>query len=178
LLLVALALSLWSHRRERAPLPAPVRASEASSSNGTPGGTGGKSDISASTAPPSTSAQASPTNAQPGAAPAPRNASVSSGSPSSALNPGEFSVAIHAREDSWISINADGKTSSELLVTGSDRTVRARQEIIARVGNAGGVDLRFNGKKVDTDGQFGDVETLTFGPGGLVPSTPSSPSTH
>jgi cytoskeleton protein RodZ len=95
-----------------------------------------------------------------------------------ALNLGEFSVAIHAREDSWISINADGKTSSELLAAGSDRAIRARKEIIARVGNAGGVDLRFNGKKIDTGGQFGDVETLTFGPRGLLPPMPSTPSTH
>jgi cytoskeleton protein RodZ len=194
LLLVALVLSLWSHRRrEQVSLPAPVSASETASSVGMPSGAG---DTSGASSPTASSAQPSPASTQPGVLPAPRRTSVSSGSPASsagqksqdqrsqdaviapALNPGEFSVAIHAREDSWISINADGKTSSELLAAGSDRAIRARKEIIARVGNAGGVDLRFNGKKIDTGGQFGDVETLTFGPRGLLPPMPSTPSTH
>ncbi|MGB9233137.1 MAG: DUF4115 domain-containing protein, partial [Terriglobales bacterium] len=91
--------------------------------------------------------------------------------------PGEFTVVIHAREESWISISADGKTTaSELLEAGSERIVRGRKEVIVKAGNAGGVTFQFNGKKLDTGGDYGEVKTVTFGPGGLLPTAPP-PST-
>ena len=55
--------------------------------------------------------------------------------------------------------------------------MRGRKEIIVKVGNAGGVALRFNGKKLDTGGDFGEVKTITIGPGGLVPNAPTPAST-
>ena len=96
----------------------------------------------------------------------------------SAVNPGEFAVVVHAREESWISITADGKAvESELLLAGSERNVQARRNITIKVGNAGGIDLQFNGKKIATVGDFGEVKTVTFGPGGVLPNAPASAST-
>ena len=84
---------------------------------------------------------------------------------------------IQAREESWISITADGRAiSSELLSAGSERTVRGRKEIIVKAGNAGGVDFRFNGQKLDIGGEFGEVKTVTFGPRGILPNAPAPPS--
>ncbi len=95
-----------------------------------------------------------------------------------AASPGEFTLVIQAREDSWISITSDGKTvSSELLLAGSQRTVRGRKEIIVKAGNSGGIDFRLNGSKLDTGGESGEVRTLTFGPGGILPNAPVQPST-
>ena len=75
-------------------------------------------------------------------------------------------------------ITADGKAiSSDLLPADSEREIRGRKEIIVRTGNAGAVDFRFNGKKVDTGGDYGEVKTVTFGPHGILPSAPPPPST-
>jgi cytoskeleton protein RodZ len=95
-----------------------------------------------------------------------------------AATPGEFTVLIEVREESWLSITADGKTvPSELLAAGDQRSIRGRKEIIVKAGNAGGVDFRFNGKKLDTGGEYGEVKTITFGPQGIVPTAPVPPPT-
>ncbi len=95
-----------------------------------------------------------------------------------AATPGEFTVVIQAREDSWISITVDDEiVSSGLLLAGSQRTVRARKEIIVKAGNSGGIDFRLNGVKLDTGGEPGEVRTLTFGPRGILPNAPAPPST-
>jgi cytoskeleton protein RodZ len=182
LLVIALALSLWSHRRRehtRQPVqPAPTTATTQSS--------GGSSE---------NSAAGSPTTGSPGSGlqPAPAPASASSGkavapntqglapknllAASPAATPGEFMVVIQTREESWISITADGKTApSELLPAGSERAIRGRKEVIVKAGNSGGVDFRFNGKKLDTGGDYGEVKTITFGPQGIMPGAPAPPS--
>ena len=168
LLVVALALSFWSHRRREhareavRPTPATTQAS----------GQASVSDL------PTTS---SPTNGSPTEVPAPAVVPKTShdlAPASPAANPGEFTVVIQAREESWTTITADGRTiSSELLPAGSERVVRGRKEITVRTGNAGGVDFRFNEKKVDTGGDYGEVKTVTFGPRGILPNPPQPPST-
>jgi cytoskeleton protein RodZ len=168
LLVVALALSFWSHRRRehrQAVLPTPgTTATQVS------GGASGEDGVAGS---PTTS---SPTRV-PAPSPVPK-ISHDSATASPAAIPGEFTVVIQAREESWTTITADGKTvSSELLLAGSERVVRGRKEIIVRTGNAGAVDFRFNEKKVDTGGDYGEVKTVTFGPHGILPSAPPAPST-
>jgi cytoskeleton protein RodZ len=195
LLVVALALSFWSHRRREH-----TRQSDRSgevSVGVSPGASGGTSvgtsvEESGAGSPPSGSPTSgsprevlsttnSPTTASPNgeSGPSPVTKTSHDLAPASpAATPGEFTVVIQAREDSWISITADGKTiSSELLPPGSERVARGRKEIIVRAGNAGGVDFRFNGKKLDTGGEYGEVKTVTFGPRGILPSAPPPPST-
>jgi cytoskeleton protein RodZ len=175
LLAVALALFLWSHRqRERAkqlpaatpsssaaPLPATPFSGEASAENSgapsLPGRSPSSSSSTASTAPRNLASQALPTD--PAA-------------------PGEFTVVIQAREESWISVTADRKAvASELLAAGGELQVRGRTEIIVKAGNAGGVDFRFNGTKLNTGGEYGEVKTVTFGLRGIVPNAPEPPAT-
>ncbi len=170
LLVVALALSFWSHRRREhtrqtaRPTPATVATQVSGQVSG--------SDL------PTTS---SPTTGSPTGVSAPSLVSKTShdaATASPAATQGEFTVVIQAREESWTTITADGKTiSSELLPAGSEREIRGRKEIIVRTGNAGAVDFRFNGKKVDTGGDYGEVKTVTFGPHGILPSAPPPPST-
>ncbi len=169
LLVVALALSFWNHRRREhpgPPAPPTPTATETQSpapqlsggASGQPNGTSSSMGGSAKSVPPKTSQGLAP------AVPA--------------ASPGEFTLVIQAREDSWISITSDGKTvSSELLLAGSQRTVRGRKEIIVKAGNSGGIDFRLNGSKLDTGGESGEVRTLTFGPGGILPNAPVQPST-
>jgi cytoskeleton protein RodZ len=165
LLAVTLALYLWSHyRREHSkqsvPTPATAAPSPATQSSSEVFGktTGGVSPGSASSV----------------TAKTPQNVSAST----RAAVAGEFTVAIQAREESWISITVDGKTiSSELLDADGERSANGRKEIIVKIGNAGGVDLKFNGKKLDTVGEFGEVKTVTFGPHGILPNAPVPAST-
>ena len=170
LLVVALALSFWSHRRREHTRQAdrPTPATAATQVSGQVSG----SDL------PTTG---SPTTSSPARVSAPSAVPKTShdlAPASPAATPGEFTVVIQAREESWTTITADGKTvSSELLPAGSERVVRGRNEIIVRIGNAGGVDFRFNEKKVDIGGDYGEVKTITFGPRGVLSNAPPPPST-
>ena len=181
LLVVALALSFWSHReRERSrqavrPTPTTGTAPSSVAAGGAASG-GANPDIGARSPTAGSPTNVAPTGeSAPSAAPkTPTDLSAAAAAP--AVTPGEFTVIIHAREDSWVTVTADGKTlSSELLATGSDRSVQGRKEIMVRAGNSGGIDFRFNGKKLDTGGTPGEVTTVTFGPGGLLSSAPSPP---
>ncbi len=198
LLVVALALFFWSRQREhrkqslRTSDPATsaqasgegsnssaVNASSLTSSLGTPQSTPTSSSVPANSASGISapakrpSQKAEPQRAGAGTTPAPQTQAAL---PPAA--PGEFTVVVHAREESWISISADGKhISSEVLAPGTDRVVRGRREVTVKAGNAGAVDLQFEGKKLAVGGDYGEVKTVTFGPRGMLPSAPPSQST-
>ena len=84
---------------------------------------------------------------------------------SSSANNGQFTVIVKAREQSWVSIKADGQTITErVLSAGEEETATAAKEIMLTVGNAAGVDVKFNGTPQGTLGAKGTVRTLTFTP--------------
>jgi cytoskeleton protein RodZ len=184
LLVVAIALSFWSHRRrehQRPSVPSTATAPATQSAAAPPSGASGKNkntDIAKGAA---SATSASPTTGSPAGRSATSAVSKTSqdltpATPAAA--PGEFTVVIQAREESWISITADGRTvSSELLSAGGERAVHGRKEIMVKAGNAGGVDFRFNGQKLDIGGESGEVKTVSFGPHGIVPNAPAPPST-
>ena len=92
---------------------------------------------------------------------------------------GEFTVVILAREDSWISITADGKPIiEETLVAEDQRAVHAQKEVIIKAGNTGALDFVFNGKKLNSQGDYGEVKTLTFRSTGLQPTPRAAPITQ
>jgi len=167
LLIVALALSFWNHHRrentkQAVPATPPAVAKQVS-------GHGSGSD---------SPTASSPTTGSPAGVSVPPVPKTSHdlATASSGPTPGEFTVVIRAREESWTTITADGKTiSSELLAAGSERSVRGRKEIIVRTGNAGAVDFQFNGRKLATGGEYGEVKTVTFGPQGILPAAPPQP---
>jgi len=170
LLVVALALSFWSHRR-REHIRQTVGPNPAASATQVSGEVSG-SDL-PTTGSPTTN---SPTGVSAPSAVPKTSHDLAPASP--AATPGEFTVVIQAREESWTTITADGKTiSSELLPAGSERVVRGRKEITVKTGNAGGVYFRFNEKKVDVGGDYGEVRIVTFGPRGILPNAPPPPST-
>lgn len=82
-------------------------------------------------------------------------------------------VLITAREDSWLSISVDGEiVTRALLAAPAQKSVRAEKEIVIKAGNIGALDFEFNGKKLPTQGDYGEVKTLTFDAHGLQPSAP------
>ncbi|MBZ5614116.1 MAG: DUF4115 domain-containing protein [Acidobacteriia bacterium] len=185
LLVVALALSFWSHSRwehQRPPVQ-PTATTTAPSALATPppgevsGGVSGNAKVPgapSAVSPSQTTGSAAGGPAKPAA---PRTSQDLTPAVPAAV-PGEFTVVIQAHEESWISIIADGRTvSSELLPAGGERAVHGRKEIIVKAGNVGGVDFQFNGQKLKVGGESGEVKTVTFGPRGILPNAPAAPST-
>jgi cytoskeleton protein RodZ len=181
LLVIALALSVWTHqKRDARAVSTPVVTPSASQSPA-PSGSGMPANTTnaVNAKPPQTNAaeKANPRptistekkiEGGPQASPGAMTPNLQSSAPQS----GQFTVLIQAREDSWVSITADGKTiASYLLSAGEQRAVHGRQSVIIKAGNAGGLDVLFNGQKVGPQGASGEVKTLIFGPAGLDASS-------
>jgi cytoskeleton protein RodZ len=78
-----------------------------------------------------------------------------------------FSVVIKAKESSWVSIAADGRTLWEgTLNPNNQRSVTADKELILKTGNAAGLEVSYNGKALGNLGKDKQVRTLTFNPAG------------
>lgn len=90
---------------------------------------------------------------------------------------GNLLVVIKAREDSWLSISVDGEIVTKALLTApAQKSVRAEKEIVIKAGNVGALDFEFNGQKLPTQGDYGEVKTLTFDAHGLQASAPQPES--
>jgi cytoskeleton protein RodZ len=77
-------------------------------------------------------------------------------------------LAIRANQETWVSMEVDGKPyMDEVLIAGNERTVRAHESIVLKTGNAGGLEVSYNGKPSTPVGKEGQVRTLTFTPEGL-----------
>ena len=76
-------------------------------------------------------------------------------------------VEIHANEDAWLSVIADGKTMMEgVLPATSTKKFRAQKNIYFTTGNAGGVEVSYNGRPLPPLGTSNEVKSLTFTPNG------------
>ena len=79
-----------------------------------------------------------------------------------------FTVFIKAKENSWVSIVADGKTRWEgVLDANMERSIKAGKELVVKTGNAGGLEISYNGKPLGALGKEKQVRTLTFNMAGL-----------
>ena len=78
-----------------------------------------------------------------------------------------FFVIIKAKEDAWISVMADGRRVSHgILKADKERLFRAAKQIVVKTGNAGGIDVYFNGKPLGAIGNESEARTLMFTPTG------------
>jgi cytoskeleton protein RodZ len=175
LLIIAFGFAVWGfHSREKraqpvsAPQPADAASStttSASVNDGEPPQPVAPENSKAapqSTAPPEVAASASP---------APTHLAPQ--------DPGAFLVQIKAREDSWLVVSADGKEiMQDTLHASAEKSVGARNQIVIKTGNAGALDISFNGRKLPTQGSDNEVKTLLFDPNGLrSPGTQARPGT-
>ena len=77
-------------------------------------------------------------------------------------------LELYAREQTWLVIAPDGKQIfNGVLRANESKTVGARESARIKVGNAGGLDVRFNGKPVGELGPRGKVRVLLIGPDGV-----------
>jgi hypothetical protein len=177
LLLIAFGFAVWGfHSREKTAEPGSVAR---------PADSGTSTTYSASVdhGEPQTVAPENTAVSKP-AVPAQAAADASAAqTPSAPQDAGAFLVQIKAREDSWLVVSADGKEiMQDTLRASAEKSVGARNQIVIRTGNAGALDISFNGRKLPAQGSDKEVKTLTFDPNGLRspaqvrPETP--PDTH
>jgi cytoskeletal protein RodZ len=88
-------------------------------------------------------------------------------------------LTLHALDEVWLSASIDGQPVREdTLFYGNRRTLLAKEKIILKVGNAGSLEVSFNGKRLPSLGNDGQVKTLVFLPSGLEPPPPPTPRTR
>ncbi len=83
---------------------------------------------------------------------------------SSPADPGDkFTLELSAIEPAWLSIVADGKPSFKgILEKAETRVLEGYRSARIRTGNAGGVEVVFNGKPLGALGPRGQVRTILF----------------
>jgi hypothetical protein len=74
-----------------------------------------------------------------------------------------FQLTVRAKDRAWISIKSDGKSVVRgILKPPEVKTIRAADQVIFYTGNAGAVDLAFDGKSIPLAGGQNDTRTLVF----------------
>ena len=72
---------------------------------------------------------------------------------------------VSATETTWLSITSEGKNIfSGILEPSQTKTLRASDMAKMKVGNAGGLDVRLNGKSIGPIGPRGQVREILFTP--------------
>jgi hypothetical protein len=78
---------------------------------------------------------------------------------------GKIKLQVTAKEDTWLRITVDGKVTVErVLARGESSLAAANGSAKILLGNAGGVDIRFNGADIGMVGPRGQVRTVDFTP--------------
>jgi hypothetical protein len=96
-------------------------------------------------------------------APAVANASLHNAAMQSTDDPNEVVLNLSATEETWLSITSHGKVIfSGILQPSESRTLKGGEVATMKIGNAGGVDIQWNGKSIGTIGPRGQVRTVRF----------------
>ena len=94
----------------------------------------------------------------------------------SANNPNAqpFEVTVRAKDRAWVSIKSDGKYTVRGIISPPDvKTVRATDQIVFWTGNAGAVEISFNGQRVPLEGGPNTEGVLVFNSHGVVIPKPA-----
>ncbi len=80
----------------------------------------------------------------------------------------EMILQIKAVERTWVAVQIDGQPVREATFwPGESYTYRAAKQIQLVLGNAGGLEMTFNEKRLEKIGESGEVFDLTFTPQGI-----------
>ncbi len=81
-----------------------------------------------------------------------------------------FEVTVRAKDRARVEIKSDGKVLLSGVMNPSDvRTIHASSKVVFWTGNAGEVEISFNGKNVPLNGGENDEQVLVFNSHGLMP---------
>jgi len=90
-----------------------------------------------------------------------------------------FSLQLRAVEEVWVRIQVDGQLEKEMtLKPGETTSHRALKQISLLVGNAGGLDLIFQGKTLQRFGRSGEVVDLIVTPQGVEAKRSEKPRSN
>ncbi len=88
-----------------------------------------------------------------------------------------LSLRLKAVEETWVSLEVDGQPGKGMtLKPGEGISIQGSDRIRMILGNAGGLDLTFNGKMLEKFGKSGEVLTLTFTSSGVEVKRPERPN--
>lgn len=77
----------------------------------------------------------------------------------------QHKIIITAKAECWIHSTADNTETRQFsLRKGETFALTFKKNLVLRLGNAGGVSIRYNGEDMPAPGQMGQVRTLTFPP--------------
>jgi cytoskeleton protein RodZ len=80
-----------------------------------------------------------------------------------------FEVVIRPKDRAWVSVKSDGNIVVRGIIKPPDvKTIRATGQIVFWTGNAGAVDVSFNGKSVPLPGDSNQEGVLVFDSQGVV----------
>jgi cytoskeleton protein RodZ len=72
-------------------------------------------------------------------------------------------VTIIARDECWIDVSVDGGGTKGIMLTKGKRFVgNFNESLLVRLGNAGGVEVRYDDKEYPLQAGHGEVKTLKF----------------
>ena len=93
-----------------------------------------------------------------------------------AETPGQtpFEITVRPKDRAWVSIKADGNFVVRGIIKPPDvKTIRATDQVVFYTGNAGAVEVAFDGKSVPISGGANDEQVLVFDSRGLLPKAPA-----
>lgn len=86
---------------------------------------------------------------------------------------GALHIALTAEEETWVRATANGKVVfSGVIQANETKALSAGDTVTLRIGNAGGVAIRLNGKAIPAVGAKGQVRTVQLSPDGAVQVAP------
>ncbi len=95
-------------------------------------------------------------------------ASSVSGAAEAAAGP-SFEVVIRPKDSAWVSVKSDGKFVVRGIIRPPDvKTIHATNQVVFWTGNAGAVDVSFNGKNVPLPGDANQEGVLVFDSRGVM----------
>ena len=96
-------------------------------------------------------------------APEPGLRAVSDNLTPNAASDSTVALSLSATEPTWITITSDGKTVfTGVLEARQSKSLTGKQNVVIKVGNAAGLDVRWNGKAVGKLGDQRQVRTIMF----------------
>ena len=90
-------------------------------------------------------------------------------------NKPQFEVTVRAKDRAWVSIKSDGKIAVRGIISPPDeKTIRATDQVVFWTGNAGAVDISFNGQRIALPGGPNTEGGLVFNSHGVVIQGPAA----
>jgi cytoskeleton protein RodZ len=122
-------------------------------------------------------ARAEPAEARAGTqspATVPMGLATETNNPADSAGATSFELTVRPKDRAWVSIKSDGKFVVHGVIKPPEvKTIRATSQVVFWTGNAGAVDVSFNGKNVPLRGGENEERVLVFNSRGLLPPAAS-----